>query len=260
MSPATILRRMAAALVTALAAAALSVACMHGAAAADAPAKRVVLIGATAKSAPAFIRQALAQGYEVVGIARRPEAVEVKDRHLTVVKGDVYDEKSIEAALTGNEAVVSYLACCRTGQVPHGETATEIDVFSRGIANVIRAMKAKGNRRLVAVSSTSVEHVMLDKPAEDAPPVEQMMWNGRHRYEDQRRMEAIIAESGLDYTIVRPARVTGDVSPGTPLNVVVNRNSYDPYHRQLSRPDLAAFILGQLDSPQYVGAVVGVWN
>lgn len=222
--------------------------------------KRVVLIGATAKSAPAFIRQALALGYTVIGIARHPETVEIHDPRLSVLKGDVYDERSIEAALTGNEAVVSYLACCRIAGVPHGETPVDIDVFSKGLSNVIQAMKAKGNRRLVAVSSTSVEHVIVDQPGEDAPPIEKMAWNGRHRFDDQRRMEALIMASGLDYTIVRPARVTGDVSPGTSLNVAVNRISYDPYHRTLSRPDLAAFILGQLDTREYVGSVVGVYN
>jgi putative NADH-flavin reductase len=222
--------------------------------------KRVVLIGATAKSAPAFFRQAFALGYEVVGIARRPEAVESTDKRLSIVKGDVYDEKSIEAALSGNEVVVSYLSCCRTGNVPHGETPAEVDLLSKGISNVIAAMKARGNRRLVAVSSTSVEHVLVDKPADDGPEIEKMMWNGRHKFDDQRRMEALIVASGLDYTIVRPARVTGDVSPGTPLNIVVNKISYDPLHRKLSRPDLAAFILKQLESTEYVGAVVGVYN
>src|SRR5437773_7705024 len=85
--------------------------------------KRIVLIGATANSAPAFFQQAFALGYEVVGIARRPEAVTVTDKRLAVVKGDVLDEKSIEAALRGDEVVVSYLACCRNapGAAPHAE-------------------------------------------------------------------------------------------------------------------------------------------
>lgn len=225
-----------------------------------AEAKRVVLIGATAKSAPAFFSKAFALGYEIVGIARRPEDVAVKDKRLTVVKGDVYDEKSIEAALTGNEVVVSYLACCRTGNVAHGELTDEVDVFSRGISNVIQAMKAKGNRRLIAVSSTSVEHVFVDQPADDAPMVDKLMWNGRRKYDDQRRMEVIIVASGLDYIIVRPSRVTGDVSPGTPLNIAVNKISYDPGKRSLSRPDLAAFIMAQMESREYVGSVVGVYN
>ena len=171
------------------------------------------------------------------------------------------DEKSIEAALTGNEVVVSYLSCCRTpGSEPHAEIPPDVNLLSKGIWNVIQAMKAKGNRRLIAVSSTSVEHVLVDKPGDDAPPIEQQWWRGRYKFDDQRRMEAIIFASGLDFIIVRPARVTGDESSGKPLNIVVNKASYDPMNRKLSRPDLAAFIIGQMESTQYIGTVVGAWN
>ena len=66
----------------------------------------LVVIGATAKSSTAIIRQALAAGYTVTGVARRPEDVALKDRHLKVLKGDVYDLASLEAAMTGTEVVV----------------------------------------------------------------------------------------------------------------------------------------------------------
>lgn len=224
-------------------------------------AKRVALIGATAKSAPAFFKEAFARGYEVVGIARRPEAVAIKDPRLTVFKGDVYDEKSLEAALSGDEVVVSYLSCCRTpGGKPHAEVPPDVNLLSKGLFNVIQAMKAKGNRRLIAVSSTSVEHVLVDKPGDDAPAIEKQWWRGRYKFDDQRRMEAIVFSSGLDFIIVRPARLTNDASPGTPLNIVVNKASYDPLNRKLSRQDLAAFIMGQMKSTRYLGAVVGVYN
>ena len=90
--------------------------------------------------------------------------------------------------------------------------------------------------------------------------VDTLMWNGRRKNDDVRRMETIIVASDLEYIIVRPARVTGDASPGTPLNIVVNKNTYAPDTRKLSRPDLAAFILGQLESDEYVGSIVGVYN
>jgi putative NADH-flavin reductase len=219
---------------------------------------RVVLVGATANSAPAFINDAIGRGYEVTGIARRPEAVAVKSEHLTVFKGDVYDEKSLEAALRGDEVVVSYLSCCSSAD-PNDEIVNEIDLFSKGTWNIIQAMKAKGNRRLIAVSTTGVEHVYVDKPAADAPLLDKLLWNRRRKYDDTRRMEAIIAGSGLDYIIVRPARVIGDKPVGT-FNIAVNKVTYDPARRTLSRPDLAKFILDNVQSTQYINSVVGVYN
>jgi putative NADH-flavin reductase len=237
--------------------AAMASAACTGAARSGKP-QRVALIGATASSAPAFINDAIARGYEVVGIARRPEAVEVQSEHLTVFKGDVYDQKSLEAALRGDEVVVSYLSCCSSAD-PNDELREEIDLFSKGTWNIIQAMKAKGNRRLIAVSTTGVEHVYVDKPAADAPLLDKLLWNRRRKYDDTRRMEAIIVESGLEYIIVRPARVIGDKPVGT-FNVAVNKVTYDPARRTLSRPDLARFILDNVRSTRYINSVVGVYN
>ncbi len=220
--------------------------------------QRVVLIGATAKSAPDFFAQALEAGHTVIGIARRPEEVSLRHERFTVLKGDVYDRESIERALTGDEIVIFYLGCCSSGDI-NDEIVEEIDLFSRGISNVIEAMENKGNRRLIAVSTTGVEKIFVAKPADVAPLVDKLMWNRRRKFEDTRRMEIIIEASGLDYIIIRPARVVGGAPPGT-VNVAVNAITYDPYNRKLTRADLAEFILGQLESETYIGTIVGVYN
>ena len=225
----------------------------------DREAPAVLLIGATAKSAPTFFEQSMERGYRVSGLARRPEGVEVKDERLKIYKGDVYDRATIEAALSGDEVVVSYLAYSTAGG-PHQDILEDVDLFSKGIHNIIEAMKAKANKRLIVVSTTAIEKVFLEKPPENAPSVDTFMWNGRRKNDDMRRMETLIVASGLDYIIVRPAQVIGDESPGTPLNIAVNKNTYDPYNRKLTRPDLATFILDQVQADTYIGKVVGVYN
>ena len=86
---------------------ALATIILPGPAAADPTATGIVVIGATAKSSTEIIRQALAAGYTVTGVARHPEDVTLKDAHLKVLKGDVYDLTSLEAAMTGTEVVIS---------------------------------------------------------------------------------------------------------------------------------------------------------
>lgn len=242
----------------ALMAAIVSLTSMNTEAAADSQTKRFLLIGATANSAPYLINQGLEAGYEVIGLARRPEEVKIEHERLTLVKGDVYDLASLENAFTGDEVIISYLSCCSSGDV-NDEITEEIDLFSRGTANIIQAMKNKGNRRLIVVSTTGVEHIFLDKPAVDAHIVDKLLWNRRRKYDDERRMEVIIRESELDYIIVRPGRVIGDQPQGT-YNIFVNTNTYDSYNRRLARPDLATFILDQLESDEYIGTTVGVYN
>ena len=67
----------------------------------------ILVIGATARSAPELLKQALAQGRRVTALARSPEKIKVSGPGLTAVKGDVYDIDSLTAAMTGEEAVVS---------------------------------------------------------------------------------------------------------------------------------------------------------
>lgn len=223
--------------------------------AADPEPKRIFLIGATANAAPEFINQALAAGHEIIGLALRPEAVEIEHERFTVVKGDVYDLDSIENALTGDEIVVSYLDVSLPFRV---EIVEQVDLFSRGTANIIQAMKNKGNRRLVVVSTIGVTHVVLDKPSDDAPIGDKISWEKRNKYDDQRRMEAIVKSSDLDHIMLRVPNLVEESSTGK-YNVVVSQNNANLYEK-LTNGDLAAFILKHLDTDEYLGTTLDLFN
>ncbi len=230
--------------------------------AADSETRKIALIGATALAAPDLINQALDAGLEVVGIVRRPEAIDFKHERFTVVKGDVYDVDSIENALEGDEVVISYIDIKMTLGV---EVAEEVDLFSRGTANIIEAMKNKGNRRLIIASAVGSENVALVEPPEDVSPSEKLAWHRRRKYDDVRRMEAIVEGSNLDYIILRlPHLVSGPLSGE--YSTFVNSNMYNTAIRDenpprtLTQADLAYFILEQLSSDEYIGKTVGLIN
>ena len=67
------------------------------------PSSKILVVGATARTADELIPQALWRGHEVIALARRPYRVRYAPHpRLTIVKGDVYDQASIEAALSGD--------------------------------------------------------------------------------------------------------------------------------------------------------------
>lgn len=229
---------------------------------ADGHRNRLVLIGATANSAGELIEQALAAGHEVIGVTRKPETVEVEHARFTAVFGDVRDVESIEAILTGDEVVVSYIDV----DYPFGaEIPAGIDLFSRGTTNIIAAMKKKGNRRLMVASNMAGEYIMLDEPASDAPMIDRLAWARRHKYADARLMETIVEGSELDYIILRLPHLVSAESQGRP-NIVVNKNSFNlavknqTPSRNLTLADLSAFILEQMNSDEYIGTTVGLYN
>jgi uncharacterized protein YbjT (DUF2867 family) len=208
---------------------------------------RTVIFGASGPTGRHLIAQSLAAGHDVVAAVRRPEAVEPRPG-VTVVRADVTDPGSVGAAVAGGDVVLSALG------VPPGRRP--ISVYSQGVTAIGAAMRRYGVRRLIAVSSSvldprwrpSGEHffnLVLD------PLVNRRV--ARTAHDDMRRMEAILRESGLRWTVVRPAglfehpevtryQVAEDVADGL----------------FTARADLAAAMLAQAADDRSAGRALAV--
>jgi len=224
--------------------------------AADAPG-RLLVIGATARSAGEIIPRALDAGWTVVGLARRPEAVTLEHPRLSVVGGDVYDQASLEAAMTGEEVVVSMVGP-RLDPMDMREVPAGFDLFSTGTANIVAAMKRRGNRRLLVASSLGVEEDFpVAAPGPDAGLRSRWLWSTRHLYGDMADMERLVADSGLDYVILRPPFLVEEPVRGD-LRVTVDAPS--PKGRMASYADFAVFVLEQAHGDRYLGRTVGLYT
>ena len=215
------------------------------------------MIGATARSGRVIIAQALEAGYEVVGLARSPGKLKIEHDRLTMIKGDVRDQASLEAALTGGEAVI-----CMVGYpTPKDPTQQigEVDLYTVMGANLIAAMRKKGSRRLIMASSTGVEHRV--DPNATRPEGESMsdLWrfNARYLYGDMADMEAMIADSGLDYVILRPGFMVEEPARN---DLKFSTDGTTPKQRTITYEDFAAFTLDQVRSDDYLGNAVGIYS
>lgn len=128
----------------------------------------------TARSAPEILAQGLAEGRKVTALARNPDRIEAAPHpNLRIVRGDVYDLESLAAAMTGAESVISLVG---PRVVDHSKEIGFVDVYSVGTATIISAMRRRGNRRLIAVSSGGPEHIPPEKPA-TGDPIDTWVWN-----------------------------------------------------------------------------------
>ena len=219
--------------------------------------KKIVVIGATARSGRVIIRQALAEGYQVTGLARSPQKLEIKDANLTLVKGDVRDVETLKAAMSGDEVVI-----CMVGKsAPSDPTQPigEVDLYTVMGANLIEAMKSRGNKRLIMASSTGVEH-RID-PDATAPEGDSMsdMWrfNARYLYGDMADMETLIVDSGLEYVLLRPGFMVEDPARHD-MQFTVGGGT--PKQRTITYEDFAEFVLDQVDSDEYLNKAVGMYS
>tara|TARA_B100000315_G_C14572393_1_gene586261 strand:- start:1079 stop:1918 length:840 start_codon:yes stop_codon:yes gene_type:complete len=214
---------------------------------------QILIIGGTSKTAGEMIPQGLANGYGIVALARRPEAVEFKHDQLKVVKGDVYIVDSLEAAMSGTETVY-YMVSPKMDPI---KKVDSMDLFSIGISNVIGAMKKKGNKRLVIASSIAVELELPEERPSGANFRAMWLWNAREIYVDMAVMEDLVKTSGLEYVIVRPAFLIQEPARDD-LILAVNKNS--PGGRMLTYADFAAFLLQLSVSDTYLGDTVGMYT
>lgn len=217
----------------------------------------IALIGATSRTGREIIRQALAQGYQVKGLARTPSKLGVEHENLTMLKGDVRDLSSLEAALDGHEVVVSMVGF-GTPADPTGEIG-EVDIYTVSANNLIAAMRSQGNQRLIIASSTGVEHrVALDS---ERPPAEELTaswrWNARRLYNDMAIMEEIVATSGLDHIILRPGFLVEEPARG---DMKIDTTSTTPPARVITYADFAAFVIENLTAAEHLGQALGLYS
>lgn len=197
----------------------------------------IAVFGATGGTGKQVIAQALAAGHHVTALARDPARLNGQDERLTVVVGDVLDADKVEQTIASADGVIVSL----------GNTANNPDfIVSQGTQVIVAAMRRLGQpRRIIVVSSLGV-----GESKDQVPFAFKMLMNTviRKPMQDKEKQEALVKASGLDWTIVRPGGLTDGPATGKA------KSGLDPkiVAGQVSRADVAAFVLQQLADDAYL--------
>jgi putative NADH-flavin reductase len=205
---------------------------------------KIVIFGAAGATGRILVERALAQGYEVTGFDRHPEALNIQHPKLIFVKGDIFDPSQVEEAIAGQDVVISVLG------VPPGVT---VPVCSKGTEHIIAAMQQTGVKRFICQSAFVV--AALDGEWREIPwmlPVLPFFPKVKAMFADKAIQEREIRQSDLDWIIVRPATLTG--GPRTGNYKVGAPLSMGP-RAKISRADVADFLLEQVSDDTYLHQV-----
>lgn len=207
----------------------------------------ITVIGATGGTGRQLVTQALDRGHKVVAVARRPDAIGIKHSALLTAAGDVYDVASLEKAITGTETVIFAAGIASIMQARKGTT-----IYSQGIRNLLHAMKATSVRRLIAISSGGLD----PKPGDPwwFTTLVKPLFLAK-MYADMRQMEQAIVESSTTWTIVRPPQLIDGPWTGIYRTAC---NASIPDDKDLSRGDLAHFILNEIEAQQFINTKVEI--
>ena len=206
---------------------------------------RVIVFGATGSIGRLAVSELLARGHEVTAFARHPETLPFTDPRLQLHAGDVLDPESVARALDGQDAVVVTLGAGRS---------LRSRVRSEGTMTIIRAMQARGIRRLIVQSTLGAHESWSNLNFY----WKRIMFGGLLRavFRDHERQEDMVRASGLDWTIVRPSAFIEGPADAPYLEDV------PPRRRGLAltmpRAAIARFLGRQPGDARYMGRAVGI--
>lgn len=199
----------------------------------------IVIFGGTGGTGLELLKQAIARGHEVTALVRDPARVGMTDTRLRILKGDVLDPDAVRAAVTGTQAALSALGV-RLGQPPG-------TVRSEGTRNIVAALSDAGVRKFVSVSTVGVGDSVGRLTFWARLLLPRLI--GAERLEEADRQERIIRQSGLDWVILRPTRLVDDPAKG---EYRIGLDLRTGMTSKLTRADLAASLLDQLESDRFV--------
>jgi putative NADH-flavin reductase len=212
----------------------------------EARSMRVLIVGATGGTGRQLVAQALERGHHVTALARNPAGLEIQHPRLRIVRGNVLDAASLDEAMRGQEAVVSALG--------HKQLFRPTRILSEGTRNLLAAMEAAGVNRFVCETALGIGQSAGRMGVYYTLFVVPLILP--FYFWDKARQERVIAQSRVNWIIVRPGALTngphrGKYRRGAGIGSLL-------WTVRISRADVAEFMLNQLTEDTYLRAAPGV--
>ncbi|KAA2223069.1 NAD(P)-dependent oxidoreductase [Chryseobacterium sediminis] len=198
---------------------------------------KIAIIGGTGKSGKYLVQNLLEKGHFLKLLVRHPENFTIQNPLIEVVKGDAREEAAVRSLIEGTDIVMSTL-----GQ-PKGEKS----IFSDAAKNIIRAMNHHGISRYIVTTGLSVNTLSDQKNEKVKMATDWMYKNYPETTADKQKEYELLMESNLDWTLVRLPLIHL-----TEENFVTETNLIDCRGENISASDLAAFLVSQIDTPEYI--------
>ncbi|HSY21185.1 MAG TPA: NAD(P)H-binding protein [Polyangiaceae bacterium] len=206
---------------------------------------KILVLGASQGTGALAVRVAIERGHDVTAFSRNPDKLALANANLAKRAGNFHDRDSVDQAVRGHDAIIvtaSATSFRAFKDKPH--------YFSEGTAYTIDAMKAHGVRRLVVLSalgsgdSRRIMGIFFDKIV--------VSFLLKAPFADHDRQEQMVRESGLDWVIARPARLTN----GPLAKRYVATAELKRVPASISRADVADFLVTAAETDAWVRKAV----
>src|SRR5712692_3733130 len=207
---------------------------------------KLIVLGATGGTGLEIVRRAIEHGHSVTAFVRSPERLKPFGDRVTVQQGDLLKSDELERVIQGHDAVVS-------GFGPRAPVSkADANLLQQFAVALTGAMLHAGVRRVVV---ESVAFLFRDSIVPPAYLLGRLFFAGT--VADAAAMEWVFGETELDWTIVRPPRLTDKPSTG---KYRVREGHIPHFGFTISRADVADFMLKSVENHLAIRNIVGLCN
>ena len=209
---------------------------------------KLAVFGATGSTGLHIIEEALKQGYVLSVYTRDAKKLAAFAGKVDVVVGDLQDRDAIAKCIQGADAVISALG-------PNSFKVQGDRPVMHGLSNIMTAMRQLGVRRLLQVSTASYRDPQDGFALSSLAGVLFFKVMVRKAYDDIRATGELIANSDLDWTLVRIPFLKDGPANG---KIDVGWYGRTKLGSKLSRGNLAQFLVQQITDKKFVRAAPGI--
>ncbi|HEY8184241.1 MAG TPA: NAD(P)-binding oxidoreductase [Thermoanaerobaculia bacterium] len=195
---------------------------------------KLLILGATGPTGHQLVSRALEAGHSVAALVRDPRKV---TETIEVIEGDATNASAVAGAARGRDAIVSALGTSKS---------LKGGIMMRAVPVLLPAMQQNGVKRLIFQSSFGVAESF-----DEATAIQKFFFRTllRSIYADKAKADAMIEASPLEWTIVRPVRLTNGPRTGK-YHVSERFDARGP--KSVSRADVADFMIGELTERKWI--------
>jgi putative NADH-flavin reductase len=205
-------------------------------------AMKLFILGATGGIGLHLLHVALNRGHKVTAYVRSPQKIGFTHERLEVIQGDLFNADQMAQSMAGHDAVLSSF----------GPSKVRSSTLRREFGRVLTAALRKCDVRRTEIVSAAFlfRDLSLLGRVLKATLFRQMV-------PDMAGMESEVCQSDLDWTVVRPPRLTN--GPAKHSYRIVDGN-LPKGGFFISREDVAHFMIGEAENPAHLKQIVGVCN
>jgi uncharacterized protein YbjT (DUF2867 family) len=212
---------------------------------------KIVIFGASGFSGRAILKEALAQNHQVTILVRSNVGVAFRDKNLKVVEGNVLDKEIVNQILHNQDAVIQ---CLGVGGKGDGKPTTFISDATKIIVEEMEKNKVK---KLIAMSNVGAGNSIAFQPWIFNKIILPyfMKWL-KVIIDDKNKMEPIIMNSRLDWTIVRCPNIVDKPMKGNCKATLDGKG----LKLSVTLGDMAAFMINQITDNTFLKQAPSISN